>query len=310
MKRKVLVVAAAVAAVTLTVSACSSSKGSSGGSKNNTVAGKLIMGGPPEFQTRRLPGLTTTYGVTFKGFTSTGAGGVNGVTSLKNGQVDAADIFTSDPAIKANNFVVLADPKSFFGAQNVVPLINKSKATDAVKTVLNYISSKLTSAVLIDLNTQVQVDKKDPAAVAEAWLSTLGNKPPANFTAGVSLTVGSANFTENETLADVYAIALQATGAKVKTKLNIGSREKYFPALLDGTIDLVPEYLGSILSYLDKNATAATADDVKTALATKLPSKLEILDIAEAQDNDAIVVTKAIADKYHLASIADLAKTA
>ena len=307
MKRKVLVVAAAAVAVTLAVSSCSSS---SSGKKNNTIAGKLIMGGPPEFQTRRLSGLTSTYGVTFKGFKSTGQGGVNGVTSLKNGQVDAADIFTSDPAIKANNFVVLQDPKSFFGTQNVVPLINKSKATAPVAQVLNFISSKLTSDALIELNTQVQVDKKDPAAVAEAWLSSLGQKPPANFTAGVSLTVGSANFPENETLADIYAIALQATGAKVKTQLNIGSREKYFPALEDGSVDLVPEYLGSILTYLDKNATAATETDVKAALATKLPSKLEILDVSPAQDNDAIVVTKATADKYHLVTIADLAKTA
>ena len=59
------------------------------------------------------------------------------VNALKRGQVDAADLFTTDPAIEANDFVILEDPKSNFAAQNIVPIINKDKATDGVKEVLN-----------------------------------------------------------------------------------------------------------------------------------------------------------------------------
>ena len=50
-------------------------------------------------------------------------------------------------------------------------------------------------------------------------------------TAATTLRVGSANFPESVVLAEIYAGALEAKGIKVETKLNIGSRETYLPAL-------------------------------------------------------------------------------
>ncbi|HVV24142.1 MAG TPA: ABC transporter substrate-binding protein [Pseudonocardiaceae bacterium] len=123
----------------------------------------------------------------------------------------------------------------------------------------------------------------------------------------VTITIGSGNFTESKVLAEVYAGALQAKGIKVTTHLNIGSREVYFPALKDGSIDLIPEYTGTLLQYVDKTATQVSPDDVYTALKSKLPSGLTALDKSDAQDSDAIVVTKATAQQYHAQSIADLA---
>jgi glycine betaine/choline ABC-type transport system substrate-binding protein len=309
-------VVAAVAAASLLLSACGSdsSKGdktAGGGGGSGTVASKLILGGPPEFATRAdgVPGLKKNYGVTFQSFKTLDTGGPVTVTSLKNGQVDAADLFTTDPAIKANDFVVLTDPKSNFGAQNVLPLINKTKATAGVKQVLNFISGKLTTQNLIDLRTKVEVNKEDPDKAAQEYLQSL-NPPTTTPAKGVSITVGSANFPENVVLADVYADALQAAGAKVTKKLNIGSREKYIPGLEDGSIDLIPEYSGVLLQYFDKKATATSSDAVYSALQKAVPAKLTVLDQSQAQDADAIVVTKATADKYHLTSIADLAKKA
>jgi osmoprotectant transport system substrate-binding protein len=318
MTRKAITLAAAVAATSLLLAACGSdsSKGGSSGSasatNSGTVASKLILGGPAEFKTRPdgVPGLSKIYGVNFQSFKTLDTGGPVTVTSLKNGQVDAADLFTTDPAIKANNFVVLTDPKSDFGAQNVLPIITKAKATAGVKQVLNFISSKLTTNDLIDLRTKVEVNKQDPAAAATAWLQGLGQQPPATLNQGVSLTVGSANFPENVVLAEIYAVALKATGAKVSTKLNIGSREKYIPALKDGEINLVPEYSGVLLQYFDKGAAATSSAAVYAALQKAVPAPLIVLDQSQAQDADAIVVTKQTADKYGLTSIADLAKKA
>ena len=125
-----------------------------------------------------------------------------------------------------------------------------------------------------------------------------------------TIVVGSANFQENVILADIYAEALKAKGVKVSTKLNIGSREAYLPGLQDGSIDLIPDYSGNLLLFLDKNATAITADDIVTALKTAVPSSLTVLDKAAAEDKDAIVVSKDTAAKYNLTSIADLAKVA
>lgn len=140
------------------------------------VAGDMTFGGPPEFKTRPdgIPGLKANYGVEFGSYKTLDAGGPLTVNALKNGQVDAADIFTTDPSIAANDFVVLEDPKNNFAAQNVLPLINKAKASDTVKSALNAVSAKLTTETLIDLLTKVTVDKQDPNAVAKAWLTSQG----------------------------------------------------------------------------------------------------------------------------------------
>ncbi|HKC28144.1 MAG TPA: glycine betaine ABC transporter substrate-binding protein [Jatrophihabitans sp.] len=325
MTRKVIALTAAAAAASLLLSACGkSSSGGSGGSgatsgsssgaaNAGTIASKLIIGGPPEFRTRAdgLSGLQKNYGITFQSFKPLDTAGPVTVTSLKNGQVDVADLFSTDPAIKANSFVVLTDPRSNFAAQNVLPLIAKSKATSGVTQVLNFLSSKLTTTDLINLRTKVEVDKQDIPAAATSWLAQFASqKPPATLNKGVTITIGSANFPENQVIAQIYATALQATGATVHTKFNIGSREKYMPALQDGEVDLIPEYSGVLLQFFDKNATATSSDAVFAALPKALPAKLEVLNQSQAEDVDSIVVTKDTANKYHLTSIADLANKA
>ncbi len=136
------------------------------------VAGSEVLGGPPEFATRPtgVPGLKEKYGLTFKEFKPLDVGGPLTVAALKNDQVQAANLFTTDPAIAANGFVVLEDPKNLFAAQNVLPLINSDKATPEVTEVLDAVSSKLTTDQLIELNTKVQVDKEDSAQVAQEWV--------------------------------------------------------------------------------------------------------------------------------------------
>ena len=139
--------------------------------------GTLSFGGPPEFQQRPdgIPGIQKTYNCTFKEFRSLDAGGPLTVAALKNGDVQAADLFTTDASIPANNFVVLEDPKNNFAAQNVLPLINKAKATDNVKATLNAISAKLTTEGLTKLNAEADGDAKpSPEAVAKNWLSQNG----------------------------------------------------------------------------------------------------------------------------------------
>jgi osmoprotectant transport system substrate-binding protein len=138
------------------------------------VAKDLVLGGPPEWKTRPTgaPGLKKIYGVEFKTFKALDAGGPLTINALKNGQVQAADVFTTDPNIPANGWVVLQDPKSLFAAQNVVPLINKGKASATVTGALNAVSAKLTTPILAGLVKKVVLDKGDPATVAKEWLSS------------------------------------------------------------------------------------------------------------------------------------------
>ena len=140
------------------------------------VAGELVLGGPPEWKERAagIPGLKKTYGLEFKEFKPLDVAGPLTVQALKNGQVQAANLFTTDPAIKANNFVSLEDTKSFFGAQNVIPVLTKSKATPEVSAALNAVSAKLDTDSLATLVTKVFVDKADAADVAAEWLKASG----------------------------------------------------------------------------------------------------------------------------------------
>ncbi len=132
----------------------------------------LTLGGPPEWKTRPtgVPGLKKLYNLDFKSFLPLDAGGPLSVQALKNGQVDAVNLFTTDPSIADNGFVILDDPKNLFAAQNVVPLITKSKVTPTVSASLNAISAKLDTATLGGLVKEVVVDKKDPAVVAKEFL--------------------------------------------------------------------------------------------------------------------------------------------
>jgi osmoprotectant transport system substrate-binding protein len=132
--------------------------------------------------------------------------------------------------------------------------------------------------------------------------SATGAPSPSN-----TIVVGSANFTESQLIGEIYYQALIAKGVKATEKPNLGSRETYFPGLKDGSIDLIPEYSGTLLQYLNKSATQVSPSDVYTALQQALPSGLSVLGMASAQDADAVVVTKATADKYNAKTIADLA---
>ncbi len=125
-----------------------------------------------------------------------------------------------------------------------------------------------------------------------------------------SIIIGSANFPESTLVANIYMAALQAKDVKVSSKFNIGNREAYLPGLQDGSIDLIPEYTGNLLQSYDSSFTVTSPDEVYAELKTKLPAALTVLDQSKAQDTDAVVVTKATADKYNLKTIADLAPVA
>lgn len=136
----------------------------------------LTIGGPAEWQSRSygIPGLQKTYGLTFKEFRKLDAGGPLAVQGLKNGQVDMANIFTTDPAIKKNDFTVLEDPKHFFAAQNVLPLAVKGKLDDKAKQALDAVADKLDTDALTDMLTKVSADHKQPEKVAKDWLKDQG----------------------------------------------------------------------------------------------------------------------------------------
>ncbi|MEH3117522.1 MAG: ABC transporter substrate-binding protein [Methylorubrum populi] len=152
------------------------------------------------------------------------------------------------------------------------------------------------------------------AILALSGLSTTAvSQPASGVPTGQGVTtivIGSGDFPESQLIATIYAKALTAKGIVTTLRTNIGSREVYMPALLDGSIDLLPEYAGALLSYLDKKATAHSSTDVEAALKVALPSGISILTPSTAQNADTLVVTRSTATKYNLKTIADLAPVA
>lgn len=124
---------------------------------------------------------------------------------------------------------------------------------------------------------------------------------------GSKVVVASAAFPENVLLMEIYAQALEDKGISVERKPNVGQRDVLFQQLKSNAITVVPEYNGALLAYLDKSSTESTQSGVDSAVTAKLPSNLQILNPAAAQDNDSLVVTQALATKDNLKNISDLA---
>jgi osmoprotectant transport system substrate-binding protein len=123
----------------------------------------------------------------------------------------------------------------------------------------------------------------------------------------LEITIGSANFTENALVAEIYAQALESAGYTINRQLNVGTREIYAPALESGELDIVPEYIGSALTYLGGTSTP-DSDETHAALeAAWEPKGISVLAYAPAQDKNGFVVTRATADSLSVTKVSDLA---
>jgi osmoprotectant transport system substrate-binding protein len=144
------------------------------------VAAQFILGGAPECPQRPfcLRGLEDVYGLKFRDFKPLDTGGPITVQAVEGGQVQVAEMFTTDAQIQVHNFVLLEDDKHLQQADNVVPIIRDAVLDGAgsdLKTTINGIAPKITTAELTELNKAVGVDKKDPKDVVRAWLAA--NRP-------------------------------------------------------------------------------------------------------------------------------------
>jgi len=276
----------------------------------------LKLGGPPECPERAfcLLGLKDTYGLEFAEFVPLDAGGPLTVTALTGGQVDVGLLFTSDPAIVTNNFVLLEDDKQLQLADNIVPVVRQEvlDANPKVADLLNTVMERLTQEELTNLNKAVTVDARAAKDVATEWIAAQGFD---SISAGLEgdITVGSTNFYEQEILGEIFAQMLESNGATVERKFQLGNREIVFPALEAGEIDVLAEYAATALEFVNGGAGQATTDPEATTVALRAalePKGLAALNYAAATDQNGFVVSKATADQYGLSKISDLAQPA
>ena len=95
-----------------------------------------------------------------------------------------------------------------------------------------------------------------------------------------TITIGSADFTESQIIAEIYAAALKKRGFTVETHPAIGAREAYIGAVREGTVGVVPDYTGNLLLFLDAETKAQTPEEILKALPGALPEELAALEPA------------------------------
>lgn len=140
-------------------------------------------------------------------------------------------------------------------------------------------------------------------------LSACGLSGETAFGSGATsgtVIIGSADFTESQIVAEIYAAALTKRGITAETRPAIGAREAYLGALKEGTVGVVPDYSGNLLLYFDPETKAQTPEEIMKALPDALSSELSVLDPSPAENKDSLVVTTQTAQKLGLKSIADL----
>lgn len=138
------------------------------------------FGAPSAFAARPagLPGLRQKYGLEVRpeNFVPIDdGGGAVTVRALTEGRVNAANIFSTSPAIPQNHLVALDDPQHNFLTGNIVPLVNSQKKSDRLTSVLDAVSAKLTTAAVAGLNAAVSGNSGvDPDQAARKWIHDNG----------------------------------------------------------------------------------------------------------------------------------------
>ena len=138
-------------------------------------AGTLTLGGNSELQTRPYgpTGLSQTYGVTVNFTPIEDSGGPLTVKALKDGDIQLANIYSSDPALADGTLTVLTDPKGLFLASHVVPLAS-ARVDDATAAVINRVSAALEPADLVEMNRASTQEQRSASQIAREWLVSKG----------------------------------------------------------------------------------------------------------------------------------------
>jgi osmoprotectant transport system substrate-binding protein len=217
--------------------------------------------------------------------------------------------------VAGQQLVLLTDDKKLQAVDNVIPAINGKIADAPLVAALDKVSATVGAKELISLNKATDIDRKTSKVAAEEFAASSKLTDGIAKGPGGKITIGAANFSENQTLGELYRVALEAAGYQAGVQ-QIGNRELYEPSLEKGEIQVVPEYVGTLTEFLNKKAGGASAapmasgdlDKTVTAL-TGLGSKvgLKFGKPAQAADQNAFAVTKAFADKYKISTLSDFA---
>ena len=138
-------------------------------------AGPLVLGGNSELETRPYGpmGLAQTYGVSVDFTPIEDSGGPLTIKALKDGDIQLANIYSSDPALAEGTLTVLEDPDGLFLASHVVPLASSRVGEDAA-AVIDRVSAAMDAEDLVEMNRASTVEQKSASQIAHDWLISEG----------------------------------------------------------------------------------------------------------------------------------------
>jgi osmoprotectant transport system substrate-binding protein len=151
------------------------------------------------------------------------------------------------------------------------------------------------------------------AALLAVLLAGCASGPQAPDTSTNAVRVASYDFPENQVLAEVYALALRRAGVPVAVELGVGTREVVEPALEQGVVDAVVDYLGTAVDFVQPEGSSGgrSPDDLHRALVATLGARgVTALNPSPAQDQNGFAVSRAFAAAHRVSRLSDLAPLA
>jgi osmoprotectant transport system substrate-binding protein len=217
--------------------------------------------------------------------------------------------------VAGTQLVALTDDKKLQTVDNIIPAVNTKAVKPGLLDALNKVSAALDTTKLIGLNKATDIDHKTSQQAAQEFATANNLTTGIAKGAGGPVTIGAANFSENQTVAELYSIALKAAGFTPKVQ-TVGNRELYEPALQKGQLQVVPEYVGTLTEFLNPKVNGANATPLASSDLDATVAKLKDLgtkvglsfgDAAQAADQNAFAVTKAFSDKYSVTTLSEFA---
>jgi osmoprotectant transport system substrate-binding protein len=263
------------------MAACGSStttSSSGGGAASGPSASSIKVCILSEFRTRPdgLPGLVKTYNSAYNKATYVDIGNT-AEKPIANGQCTAGEVFTTDSGIQANNLYVLQDDKNLFPPDNAGLVVRQSVLTKypAIANLMAPVAAKLDTTTMVSLNAMVEIQNMKLTDVASAWLTQNGflassftggggtngagsGCPTASGSSGngAHVSIGSKGFAEEQLLATMTKLVLEAHGFTVDYTFQ--AKDKAIgQALTAGNIDMLWQYTGTELTDYLGLATGA-----------------------------------------------------
>ena len=213
----------------------------------STYGGKLKAGFTPEFMGRRdgYLGLRQVYHLRIRTLVINDNIMYNAVAEKK---LDVISGSSTDGRVRAFHLSILRDDRHIFPPYYAAPIVRQA-ALDKypyLEGVLNKLSGLIDDSIMTELNYKVDYLKETPEAVAKDFLMSKAlYREPGRGSSG-TIVIGSKIFGDGYILANMYKILVEGfTDLRAVTKTGLGGTTICFNALLDGQIDLYPEYTGT-----------------------------------------------------------------